>query len=681
RIQKSRLNNEEAPPRYEVKIQTKSGNIKWIYLSAGRIEYNGTPAVIATIVDITDRKIAEQALKEREANLVRAEQIASLGYWEVDMTNRTTHWSDGHYAIFGLKPGEGKADLNLILSAVHPEDKEKVKQVINSELFKGNPLNADYRIIWPDGTLHHMHTETDPPIVDSSGRLLQLFGISQDITSQKLAEQALRDSEHKFRVLTDTSTAGIYVYQGDQFIYANNTASDISGYTKEELLQMRFIDIVHPEHKMIVKNIRDARMRGESPPGRYEIKIVTKSGEIKWVYLSVGLINYQGKPAGIATVIDITERKLIESALKDSEEKFRSFVEQTASGITIVDLGGKLIDMNRAAEKILGIKKADIIGRVIEEETLERLLPPVPTTDMKQILSGLFDTTNNVKQYDYSIDDCTLLDGSSISLQISMFPIMTANGKMIGSIITDVTERKRIEKALEWERLELKRSNQDLERFAYLASHDLQEPLRTISSYLTLLNKRYRDKLDSNGVEYLNYTVEGAEHMRQMIKDLLEYSRVGISDTPIERTDLQKILDHAKKNLYAAIKESKATITQTPLPIVTADSAQIYQVIQNLLSNSIKYRSDRPPEVRVTAERKGNEWVISVSDNGIGIDPQYFGRLFVVFQRLHSRAEYPGNGLGLALCKKIVERHSGRIWVESEQGKGSTFRFTLPAND
>jgi signal transduction histidine kinase len=250
----------------------------------------------------------------------------------------------------------------------------------------------------------------------------------------------------------------------------------------------------------------------------------------------------------------------------------------------------------------------------------------------------------------------------------------------IQSLQKEISERKRAEEALKEKTEELARSNRDLEQFAYVASHDLQEPLRMVTSYVQLLARRYKGKLDSDADEFIGFAEGGAIRMWKLTNDLLTYSRVGTRSKQLEPTDCETVLNQSLNNLKVAIEENGAVVTHDPLPTVMADNPQLVQLFQNLIGNAIKFRGKEPPRVHVSAGRNGNGWTFSVRDNGIGIAPEYAERIFIIFQRLHGREEYPGTGIGLAICQKIVERHGGRIWVESQVGKGATFHFTLPAS-
>ncbi len=242
----------------------------------------------------------------------------------------------------------------------------------------------------------------------------------------------------------------------------------------------------------------------------------------------------------------------------------------------------------------------------------------------------------------------------------------------------ELTERKKVEEELKKTLSELKRSNEELQQFAYVASHDLQQPLRMVASYTQLLAKRYKDKLDKDANEFIKYAVDGANNMKTLIEDLLEYSRIQTRGNPFEVINFEEVLKDVLFSFHETIKEKDAEITHDYLPNILADKTQLIQVFQNLIDNALKFRSKDPVRIHISAKKNKKNWQFSVKDNGIGIDPEYFDRIFIIFQRLHRKSEYPGTGIGLALCKRIIERHNGKIWVESKVGKGSTFHFTIP---
>jgi hypothetical protein len=371
----------------------------------------------------------------------------------------------------------------------------------------------------------------------------------------------------------------------------------------------------------------------------------------------------------------ITERKQAEEA----GLRLAAIVESSDDAIISKSLDGVITSWNAAAERIFGYRAEEMIGQPIL-----RLLPEDRQDEERLIIERLrqgecvdhFETVRRTK------------DGRLLDMSITISPLRNEHGTIIGAskIARDITERKQGEEALKAANAALsqtnealRRSNEDLNQFAYAASHDLQEPLRMMAIYSQLLKKRYQGRLDGDADQFIEYIVKGAQRMEVLLKDLLEYSRVAsmYGAQPRVPVDCNTVLQKALSNLEASIKQSGASVTADHLPVVRAHDTGLLQLLQNLVGNAIKYRGKEPPQVHIAAERQGAEWVFSVRDNGIGIDPQYASQIFGIFKRLHGR-EYPGTGVGLAICQKIVERYGGHIWVESERDKGATFYFTVP---
>jgi PAS domain S-box-containing protein len=372
---------------------------------------------------------------------------------------------------------------------------------------------------------------------------------------------------------------------------------------------------------------------------------------------------------------EMSERCRVEKALRESEEKYRTILEDTQEGYFELDLAGNLTFVNDEACSRLGYPREELIGMNYRQYYAD----PEAAKQIFQVYNELYRTGEPIRGLDREV---IRKNGTKLIHELSVSLIRDSEGKPIGFRGTsrDITERKQAEEALKEKTEELARSNRDLEQFAYVASHDLQEPLRMVTSYVQLLARRYKGKLDSDADEFIAFAENGAIRMWRLINDLLTYSRVGAWGKEFEPIDCETVLDQSLNNLKVAIEENGAVVTHDPLPTVMADNPQLVQLFQNLIGNAIKFRGKEPPRIHASAGRNGSGWIFSVRDNGIGIAPEYAERIFVIFQRLHGREEYPGTGIGLAICQKIVERHGGRIWVESEVGRGATFYFTLPAS-
>ncbi|MDM8549055.1 ATP-binding protein [Desulfobacterales bacterium HSG2] len=356
-----------------------------------------------------------------------------------------------------------------------------------------------------------------------------------------------------------------------------------------------------------------------------------------------------------------------------SEEKFRRFFENEPEYCYMVSPEGTIMDINKSALDILGYSKTEIIGKPV----ITTIYAPSSYQKTEDLLKK-WKETGEVRNEELNI---ITKKGKERTVLLSAVAVKDDKGKILHSVSVqrDVTKRRLAEENLRKTAEELKRSNKDLEQFAYVASHDLQEPLRTVASYVQLLQRRYRGKLDADADEFIAFAVDGAKRMHFLLNDLLAFSRIKLlAPDSVETGD---ILRQTLTDLRVAIEESGAVVTCDALPAVIGDRSQLSQLFRNLISNAIKYRREESPCIHITSEKKDREWVFSFRDNGIGIAPEYFDRIFVIFQRLHTRDKYPGTGMGLAMCKKIVERHGGRLWVESREGAGSVFYFTLPIKE
>jgi len=366
------------------------------------------------------------------------------------------------------------------------------------------------------------------------------------------------------------------------------------------------------------------------------------------------------------------ERKKSEEELQRLNERFTLATRSAEIGVWDWDVQQDQLAWDDRMYALYGIRREDFSGAY--EAWVKGLHPDDVVRGNEEIQKAL----RSEKEFDTEFR-VLWPDGQIRHIKAHALVVRDDNGRPLRmtGVNYDITGRKQAEEALRKKTEDLDRSNRELEQFAYVASHDLQEPLRMVSSYMQLLARNYRGKLDQDADEFIAYAVDGAARMQRMINDLLEYSRLGTRGKPFAPTDTEEILKQALNNLQLAIEESTAVITHDPLPTVMADDVQMIQLFQNLIGNAIKFRGEGPPRVHVSAEQRGKEWVFSVRDNSIGIAPEYKDRVFLIFQRLHGKEEYPGTGIGLSVCKKIVERHGGRIWVESGVGDGSTFFFTI----
>jgi PAS domain S-box-containing protein len=369
-----------------------------------------------------------------------------------------------------------------------------------------------------------------------------------------------------------------------------------------------------------------------------------------------------------------TRRGLAETHLAQMEGRYRGLLEAAPDAMVVVNPAGEIVLLNVQAEKQFGYSRDELVGQqvknIIPEGFAERLIADGTRSAAEALAQQIGTGIELIARRK---------DGSKFPIEIMLSPLESAEGILVTAAIRDISERKKSEEHLLKTVGELKRSNEELQQFAYVSSHDLQEPLRMVASYTQLLAKRYKGRLDSDADEFIAFAVDGCNRMQGLIQDLLAYSRAGTTGKALCEVAGEDALQGALRNLLITIEQSGAVVSHDSLPAIRTDETQLTQVFQNLVGNAIKYRSAEVPRVHVSAKKNGgNEWIFSVRDNGLGIAPQYFERIFILFQRLHGRNEFEGTGIGLAICKKVLERLGGRIWVESQPEKGSTFYFALP---
>jgi len=487
-------------------------------------------------------------------------------------------------------------------------------------------------------------------------------------------QTSLRKCEERYQALLD-EVKDYAIFQLDSrgtVVSWNLGAERIKGYKAAEIIGRNFSCFFSAEDILRAKPEEVLRLTAVSGRHEYQSMRVRKDGSrFLASTIFIALRDLFGNVMGFSEISrDLSERQ-------ESGERYRGLLEAAPDAMVVVNQAGKIVLLNVQAEKQFGYHRDELVGQevknIIPEGFAERLLADglrsVEEALAQQIGAGI-ELTGQRK------------DGSAFPIEIMLSPLESAEGILVTVAIRDITQRKRSEGQLKKTVEELRRSNDELQQFAYVASHDLQEPLRMVASYTQLLARRYKGRLDSEADEFIAYAVDGSIRMQGLIQDLLAYSRAGTDGKALREISSEKALSLALAAVRGSIEESGAVVTHDPLPHIMSDETQLAQIFQNLVGNAVKYRRDEVPHIHVSAAPKGDdEWVFSVRDNGLGIKAEFFERIFILFQRLHGREEFNGSGIGLAICKKMLERLGGRIWLESEPKVGSTFYFTLPKTE
>ena len=689
------------------------------------IMLGGRKCLLESLTDITDLKRMEAILREREERYRTLLETMEEGYFEVDLKGNFTFVNDSLAKMFHASSKDELIGLNN-REYMDKEIARNVYKTFHQVYNTSQPAKLfEWEVIGKDGE-KALHESSVYLLRNAQGEPIGFRGILRDVTERRKAEEALAKREAEAKRLTaetevlaeigriisstlkieevyehfaeevrklipfdriainvknfdvDTVTA-VYVSGLEVSNRQAGRIFSLAGTVTGEVLRTRsgllvsgedMVEFVRrvpgflPTYEagarsmMAVPLILSDRVVGVLLLSSTDPKSYTE--EHKELAERIG-----NQIAGaIANAQLFSEHKRTQKALEESELRFRDLYDHAPLGYHEYDHEGRITNVNGTDLEMLGYSQEEMIGQYIWKFNVGEDIV------RQQVLEKL----QGLRPPGHSLERTYRRRGGTVfPVLIEDRLILDEKGRIKGirCTIQDITERKRAEE-------ELARSNKELEQLAYVASHDLQEPLRMVTSYVQLLARRYRGKLDGDADEFIGFAVDGATRMQQLINDLLTYSRVGTRGREFEPTDCEIILGQALENLQIAIEEKRALVTHDPLPTILADNVQLGQLFQNLIGNAIKFQGPEPPHVHVSASRNENGWVLSVRDNGIGIAPEYAERIFVIFQRLHTREKYPGTGIGLAVCKKIVERHGGRIWVESQPGKGATFYFTVP---
>ncbi len=735
----------------ELNYKRKDGTIFPVYLSSNMFS-NTKGEVFSGIIfqDITEKKQAEQALRDSEERLLIAKTAARLGIHDYDILSDTIEWDERIRELWGVDP-DVQITFDIFESGLHPDDRPKVRTALEKAFDHENDsyFNTDYRVInQKDGTMYWV-TATGK-VFFHEGRAVRLVGTVEDISERKQNEKRIQElneelelrvqertaeltreieqrkrteislieSEQRFRsVFNNSIDAAFLVRPSDGKVFlANPAASKMFGLSEEEICEGGRGILVDLDDPRVPAFLEERNRKGKAVG---EMNCKRSDGTTFPVEISGSIFtDVNGDERSILIVRDITERKQAEESVAANLEAMSRLQRIGALYIGESDLQRVLEEIVEAAIALTSADKGNI--QIID--TQSNCLKIVAHRGFDQ---PFLDFWNRVYEGQGSchnaletgqrviVEDITkspiFVDTPALQAQLAAgvravqsTPLIGRSGKVLGMIsthfnsphwpdkrtltlldilvrqTTDIIERAEYEAELKEAVRNLTRSNQDLEHFAYVASHDLQEPLRTVTSSLQMFEKRNKGQFDKNSDQLIDYAVDGAKRMKALVQDLLAYSRVTSQGQSFKAVDMNEILDQSIVNCRSLIKAKGTSITYDKMPTVTADPTQLTQLLQNLVGNAVKFSPEQSGKVHVSAQQNGNEWIFSVKDNGIGIEEKYFEKIFVIFQQLSKKGPFHGTGIGLAIVKKIVERHGGRVWVESEVGKGSTFYFTIP---
>jgi PAS domain S-box-containing protein len=620
-------------------------------------------------LNISAGKLVVEALRASEDRYrLLLDEVQHYAIFALDPQGLVVSWNAGAERIKGYKAHEIIGhDFSCFFT---PEDikRGRPEEILRMTAKTGRQEEQGMRVR-KDGS-RFLASVTFTRLRDSAGNLRGYSEISHDLSESK-------ESGAKYRGLLEAAPdAMVVVNQAGEIVLLNLQAEKQFGYSRDELVGQKVKNII-PEgfaERLIADGTRTAAEALAQQIGTgIELYGRRKDGSDFPIEIMLSPLESTEGILVTAAIRDISVRRAAEVHLAQMEGRYRGLLEAAPDAMVVVNQAGEIVLLNVQAEKQFGYRRDELVGQkvksIIPEGFAERLIADETRTAAEALAQQI---GTGIELYGRR------KDGSDFPIEIMLSPLESTEGILVTAAIRDISARKKGEAHIQ----ELNRSNEELGQFAYVASHDLQEPLRMVASYTQLLSKRYKGKLDSDADEFIAFAVDGANRMQRLILDLLTYSRVATKGNDLLYISSEEALERALINLRGAIEDSGALVTHDSLPTVLADEMQLIQLFQNLVGNAIKYQSPGVPQVHISATRNvEKKWIFAVRDNGLGIDSQFFEKIFVIFQRLHKREEYAGTGIGLAICKKIVERHGGSISVESQPGQGSTFRFGLAGSE
>lgn len=610
--------------------------------------------------------------KSEERYQKMIEDVQDYSILLLDPDGIILNWNKGAERMNGYKAEEVIGKSFKIFYSEEARRKETGDLLLAEARKNGRASSEGWRVKKDGSTLWAYVSLT--ALFDDSGNITGFSKLTRDVTEKKLAEQKLIESERQFQAFMGTLPAMAWIVdEQGVFKYTNSLYNHV--FNNTNLIGKNFHDFFPKEIALEYQQNNDIVFKSNIPLETIEpsIKPDGSTAILKIFKFPLGVSKGSKLLGGIA--VDITQMINTEEALKQANEQISLFVKHTPAAVAMFDENMRYIVASDRWYSDYGLKGQEIIGKSHYE-----IFPEINNMpEWKEIHNRCLKGAIEIREKDLFPRS----DGSFDWLRWEIHPWKTGEDKISGIMMfTEViTDRIKAEEELTELNEQLIASNKELEQFAYVASHDLQEPLRMVSSFLQLLEKKYKNQIDEKANQYIGFAVDGAERMKILINDLLKFSRLGTYREEEVEVDCNNIVEETLKLYQHTIREAKVLINVSSLPVIKARKIQIEQLFQNLISNALKYRKDTAPVINISCTDKENSWQFAIRDNGIGIDPKYFDKIFVIFQRLHGKKDYSGTGIGLAICKKIVEQWGGEIWVESVEGEGSVFKFTFPKNN